>query len=645
MSKKNSSFGFHDYAKNFSYNAAGAVTSLQLGNGRWESTTFNSRLQPTQIALGTVQNGYDKLKLNYSYGDWVSGSIDATKNNGNIVQQIITTPNSPGNSDEFAAIQKYYYDSLNRIDDATEDISGQTWRQDFSYDRYGNRTFVEANTTTLPKECNGNTEVCEAIRPIVNPSATSTTNKLIGYAYDASGNTTEDAREWTFIYDAENKQVEVKDDQDVTLGQYWYDGDGKRVKKYVPSTGEVTIFVYDVAGKLIQEHSTIVESVNDAKVAYLTNDHLGSPRINTDANGAVTARHDYHPFGEEISTTQRTGHSEYGDDTVRKQFTGYQKDEETGLDFAEARMYENRHGRFTAVDPLLASGQSSDPQSFNRYSYTMNNPVNLVDPSGMLSSSTGACGQWCPGTGEQVDGSVFHGEDASFSWIPELVRGLTARSEGADGKPVALSSDDQRSLRRSLQPLAFGTIVTKQGLIYAPRGRTIGRKLLTGISRSGFNVTIIVNHRGVFSTGPVKSDLTVNLNGYITNATSDTSVLWDPKAGVELEERRGKGRNGRIVSALASSTVVLAHELIHAYNWTRPGRVSPLEMGPHIFQEGSIRYMEDWYTNEFRAVGLGYNRLGDITENEIRAQLGLPRRAAYTSRENWFVCGGSSKLC
>lgn len=68
---------------------------------------------------------------------------------------------------------------------------------------------------------------------------------------------------------------------------------------------------------------------------------------------------------------------------MRQKFTGYQKDEESGLDFAEARMYENRHGRFTAIDPLLASGKSANPQSFNRYVYVMNNPLLLTDPNGL----------------------------------------------------------------------------------------------------------------------------------------------------------------------------------------------------------------------------------------------------------------------
>jgi YD repeat-containing protein len=113
QSRKNANSGYWNYADSFTYNAAGAVTSLQLGNGRWESTVFNSRLQPTQIALGTVQNGTDKLKLDYSYG--------TTANNGNVLSQTITVP-SVGTNQGFVANQTYSYDSLNRLKDATENI-------------------------------------------------------------------------------------------------------------------------------------------------------------------------------------------------------------------------------------------------------------------------------------------------------------------------------------------------------------------------------------------------------------------------------------------------------------------------------------------------------------------------------------------
>lgn len=68
---------------------------------------------------------------------------------------------------------------------------------------------------------------------------------------------------------------------------------------------------------------------------------------------------------------------------VRKQFTGYERDDETGLDFAQARYHSYNLGRFSSPDPLMASAQRTNPQSFNRYSYVLNRPLSLIDPSGM----------------------------------------------------------------------------------------------------------------------------------------------------------------------------------------------------------------------------------------------------------------------
>ena len=125
----------------------------------------------------------------------------------------------------------------------------------------------------------------------------SSNNQITSKGYTFAAELTCEALGPKLTYDGENKQVEVRNSSNAAIGKYWYDGDGKRVKKEVPGTGEVTIFVYDAAGKQIAEYSTVVASANDARVAYLTADHLGSPRINTDVTGAVTSRHDYHPFG------------------------------------------------------------------------------------------------------------------------------------------------------------------------------------------------------------------------------------------------------------------------------------------------------------------------------------------------------------
>jgi hypothetical protein len=161
----------------------------------------------------------------------------------------------------------------------------QSWRQTFTFDRYGNRNFDEANTTTLPKNCGTpqNPTICPEDVARLNPEINAANNRLSspGWQYDAAGNTVLDAESRRFTYDGENKQVKVETvdasgNPTSTIGNYFFDGDGKRVKKIVPSTDEVTVFVYDAMDKLVAEYSTQVESVENAKVAYLTADHLSS---------------------------------------------------------------------------------------------------------------------------------------------------------------------------------------------------------------------------------------------------------------------------------------------------------------------------------------------------------------------------------
>jgi RHS repeat-associated protein len=171
--------------------------------------------------------------------------------------------------------------------------------------------------------------------------------------------------------------------------------------------GETTIFVYS-GSKLIAEYTT--EELPEVRTtSYTITDQLSSPRVIVNALGAVVSRRDFMPFGEEVTPdgTYRTTGLKYGQtDSVRQKFTGYQHDEETELDFAEARMYENRYGRFTAIDPLLASGKSADPQTFNRYVYVKNSPLIMTDPSGLVGDYFSYSGAWL-GTDGKEDGRVY----------------------------------------------------------------------------------------------------------------------------------------------------------------------------------------------------------------------------------------------
>ncbi|MBK8150717.1 MAG: RHS repeat protein [Acidobacteria bacterium] len=360
-----------NYANGFTYTAAGAVSAMRLGNGKWESTEFNSRLQPTRIGLGGSASDQSLLKLDYTYGVVESSTLNTAKNNGNIQSQTIRVPNITG-ANGFTAVQTYSYDSLNRIEDATEMVTPagsstatQSWKQDYIFDRYGNRNFIEANTTTIPRNCLDNQTppnltVCDEDRKAFNPNVNASNNRLSssdGYQFDAAGNTIRDPQFRKFTYDAENKQtkVETVDSNGTvtgTLGQYFYDGDGRRVKKiaWINGQWETTVFVYDASSRLVAEYSTILNPT--PQVAYLTNDHLGSPRINTNENGALVSRTDYMPYGEEIiGLGSRSSGNKYVTDDVRQGFTGYIKDDESSLEFAQSRMLSSKIGRFGSVDP------------------------------------------------------------------------------------------------------------------------------------------------------------------------------------------------------------------------------------------------------------------------------------------------------
>jgi RHS repeat-associated protein len=152
-----------------------------------------------------------------------------------------------------------------------------------------------------------------------------------------------------------------------------------------------------------------------SQVNWLVTDHLGTPRIIIDQTGSLAnvKRHDYLPFGEELSVgaASRSATQGYGcapgdqgctADKVRQQFVQKERDVETSLDYSVARYYLSTQGRFSSVDPLLASAVPELPQSWNRYASVLNNPLVYIDPTGELwvaADDTGTRYNWvdtCP---------------------------------------------------------------------------------------------------------------------------------------------------------------------------------------------------------------------------------------------------------
>src|SRR5208337_288045 len=130
-------------------------------------------------------------------------------------------------------------------------------------------------------------------------------------------------------------------------------GEGRRVQKVLGSV--TTNYVYDAEDQLAAEYAPQPATSDcGTPTCYFTEDHLGSTRLLTDQNGNVAKRFDYLPFGEEIfaGAGGRTATEGYlsAPDPLNPKFTGKLRDNETGLDFMEARYFSSAQGRFTIPD-------------------------------------------------------------------------------------------------------------------------------------------------------------------------------------------------------------------------------------------------------------------------------------------------------
>jgi RHS repeat-associated protein len=347
------------YASDFTYWVHGAPMAMKLGNGLWETTNFNTRLQPTLMGLGTASGVTNLLSLGYEY--WPEGAPPSL-NNGDVFKQTITLPGA-------SLTQRYSYDGVNRLATAQE-ASAQPWSQTYGYDRFGNRV-VTAGFFPQPGLTPTNLALhYDAFTNRIKMGASASPD-----AYDAAGNQLADPLGRVSSYDAENRQSSTNGGGTT----YGYDGESRRVLKTVE--GVTTFFVYDAQGRLAAEYAGQSPAMG---TRFLTQDPLGSVRVVTDANMTVVARHDYFPFGEEIpKTLGRTNLGGYGTfDAIRQRFTGKERDTESGLDYFGARYFSGAQGRFTTVDLMMSSGYPANPQSWNRYAYTYNNPLKHVDPTG-----------------------------------------------------------------------------------------------------------------------------------------------------------------------------------------------------------------------------------------------------------------------
>jgi RHS repeat-associated protein len=374
--------GLTAYASAVTYAPQGAINYIQLGNGLWETTAFNNRLQPTVMSL--LSNSGSLWTLQNSYG------LSATQDNGNITSQALTLPGSQG---AVAITTAYAYDGANRLLVASAQPSNPNspvcpdsnsqWCQLFQYDIFGNRSMAQQ----------GGIGQSPLAPTSFNTAANQANNQVsgVGWTYDTTnqrGTLLGDPGFGVYSYDAEDRMISANGTM------YAYDGDGRRVMKIPPggTTSSQAWYVYDAMGQLAAEYGNSTPS--EAGTVFLTGDHLGTTRVVTNMANPTTPveRHDFMPFGEEISITpaspQYTVAGYAPAVSVPLLFTGKERDAETGLDYFGARYLSSNMGRWMSPDPSNWGVDFYNPQTWNHYSYVGNNPLSNTDPNGLWLTPT-----------------------------------------------------------------------------------------------------------------------------------------------------------------------------------------------------------------------------------------------------------------
>jgi RHS repeat-associated protein len=186
---------------------------------------------------------------------------------------------------------------------------------------------------------------------------------------------------------------------------------------------------------------------------WLVSDQLGTPRMVADKSGSLAGikRHDYLPFGEELYASAGGRMLEQGYkgnvDDNRKRWAQLERDYETGLDYAQARYYLNKQGRFTSPDEFTGGPDElfdfvdvaaanptfyadlTNPQSLNKYQYTYNNPLRYTDPSGHC---TGGAAVLCAEGVVAVGGSVAGPVGAGLAGLGFTIYVVVDRTVGWD---------------------------------------------------------------------------------------------------------------------------------------------------------------------------------------------------------------------
>jgi RHS repeat-associated protein len=365
------------------------------------SSVVNGPNGPISYSLGNgLSQFYAYDSLGRRYGGWVcSGTpsfacseqaygFDVTPISGSQIK--LASDNITGQG------TRYSYDEFNRLKSMISGNGQQGFT--YTYDRYGNRWSQTLTAGSGPQ-------------PSFSFNTSNNQITTSGYAYDAAGNMTNDGVH-SYTYDAEGNIVTVDTG---STAQYGYDALNHRVRSQTASA--IVEYLFDYAGRrtstwllnqagfpagfgeegrIYWDGQQIAFRSVDGSTYFDHQDWLGTERARTNYQGATAATYFSLPWGDAYtpSITDANG------DQDSLHFGELDQDAETSTEHAQFRQYNNAQGHWMSPDPYSGSYNGGNPQSMNRYSYVLNNPLRFVDPLGL----TITC-DWSADT-DNADGSA-----------------------------------------------------------------------------------------------------------------------------------------------------------------------------------------------------------------------------------------------
>ena len=381
---------FLDYA----YDAAGnrIQTGSPGGTTMFSYDTLNRLATATDPDGGTSTHTYDavgnRATQTHDNGTVTTTSYDGLNRLTNIVSERADTSviesfaytldpvgNRVSATEGSGRVVNYTYDALYRLTSESESARSVS----YTYDAVGNRLSRTDGSGVTLSTYDGND------RLVAEGAAT--------YAYDDNGNLTSktDGPDVS-LYEYDSRNRLAASTVSGLLTTYAYDDDGILVRS---SEGGVTTgYLVDknVDDRRVEVSRVIEESTATGPIAryvygddllsqtrggtttYYHYDGIGSTRALTDASGLTTDTYSYDAFGELLNVTGSTPNDYL--------FAGEQIDANTGFYYLRARWYDPAAGRFLGMDTF--PGIARDPPTLHKYTYSHNNPINLIDPTGQF---------------------------------------------------------------------------------------------------------------------------------------------------------------------------------------------------------------------------------------------------------------------